>query len=82
MQWKRRKRIFNVAVLRRQYKDVKKAIPEQWLDDISKGGESENKMDVVLKCKDKWIDFNLGTVKMFYCFFRNSVFKKPVANQF
>ncbi len=68
---------FNVAVLRRQYKDVKKAIPEQWLDDISKGGgESENKMDVVLKCKDKWIDFNLGTVKMFLFFFRNSVFKK------
>ncbi len=73
---------FNVAVLRRQYEDVKKAIPEQWLDEISKGGKSENKMDVVLKCKDKWIDFNLGTVKMFYGFFINSVFKKPIANQF
>ncbi len=34
---------FNVSVLRRQYEDVKKAIPGQWLDDISKGGEVKTK---------------------------------------
>ncbi len=70
---------FNVSVLRRQYEDVKKAIPGQWLDDISKGGRSENKMDVFLKWKDKLIDFNLGTVKMFYCFFLEIQFIKNLS---
>lgn len=60
---------FNMSGLRRQYEDVKKAIPRQWLDEISKGGRSENKMEVFFKWKDKWIDLNLGTVGMFYCFF-------------
>lgn len=72
---------FNVMVLKKQYEDVKKAIPRQWLDEINKKVEKDNKITVFLKCKDKKVDFNLGTVKMFYEFFINRVFKKPVANQ-
>lgn len=71
---------FNVMVLKKQYEDVKKAIPRQWLDEIKRKGERENKMMVFLKCKEKRVDFSLGTVKMFYEFFINGVFKKPVAN--
>lgn len=59
---------FNVTVLKRQYEEVKKkAIPGQWLDD-NKGGEKEKKINVSLKCKDTMVNFNLGSVKMFYVF--------------
>lgn len=72
---------FNVMVLKKQYEEVKKAIPKQWLDEINKKEEKENKITVFVKCKDKKVDLNLGTVKMFYELFINRVFKKPVANQ-
>lgn len=73
---------YNENTLKKQYEEVKKAIPKEWVEEIQNEEKSENRMDVFLKRGDKLMVFNLCTVKMFYHFFVNSVFKKPIANQF
>lgn len=73
---------YNVNILKKQYEEVKKAIPKEWTKEIQNGEKTESRMDVFLKSGEKLMFFHLCTVKMFYHFFVKSVFKKPIANQF
>lgn len=72
---------YNVNTIKKQYEEVKNAIPEDWLNVIESGEKSENKIEVFLKLQEKFVDFKSCNVKWFYHYFRNSVFKKPLANQ-
>lgn len=72
---------YNVNTIKKQNEEVKNAIPEDWLNVIESGEKSENKIEVFLKLQEKFVDFKSCNVKWFYHYFRNSVFKKPLANQ-
>ncbi len=66
---------YNVNILKKQYEEVKKAIPKEWTKEIQNGEKTESRMDVFLKSGEKLMGFNLCTVNFFY-FFVKSVFKK------
>lgn len=72
---------YRVSTLKKQYDEVKKAIPKEWMNEIQSGNEKENKLEVFVKVQEKMVDFKSCHVRRFYQYFRNAVFKKPVANQ-
>lgn len=72
---------YNVNTIKKQYEEVKNAIPKDWLKVIQSGEKSDNKIEVVLKMQEKFVDFKSCNAQRFYHYFSNSVFKKPLANQ-
>lgn len=73
---------FEMTILKKQYEDLKQAIPKEWVKRIESKEKEDNKMEVLVKVGEKHVDFKLCAVKVFYICFRDSVFRKSLANQF
>lgn len=73
---------FNKQELKTKYEIIKNAIPKEWIEKVEtmEGGKEEKDVYVILGEK-LWF-LKECTVKMFYVFFRDMIFKKPVANKF
>ncbi len=65
-----------------KYDVIKNAIPQDWIKRIENMEEGKQKKDMYVKMGEKLYAFNECTVKIFYCIFRNAVFKKPVVNEY
>lgn len=74
----------NRNALKKQYDQIKEAIPKEWIINIEKQGKDseEDKMKVFLKAKGDKEPFYLSHIRTFYVLFRNSVFKEPAGNKF
>lgn len=73
----------NVKILEKQYEQVKEAIPRKWIEKVVEENDNEGeKMKVFIKEKGENVSFNQYSVKEMYVFFRNLVFKEPIALKF
>jgi len=73
---------FNEKELQNKYEIMKESIPKEWIKRIEDMEEEKQGKDVHVRLGEKLFAFNECTVKMFYCFFREGVFKKPKANEY
>lgn len=69
---------FNKKELRNKYEVIKEAIPKEWIKQIENMEEEKQEKEVFVNLGEKLYAFKECMVKMFYCFFREGVFKKPV----
>ncbi len=75
------KRVWRMK-LDRQYEDLKKAIPKDWIERIEnyESGEEDELPEVFFKRSNgEKVNFNLCKVRNFYSVFRSMAFTKPVA---
>lgn len=68
--------------IKNKYEIIKHAIPKQWITKIETMEEEKDEKDVNVMLGEKMWIFKECTVKMFYGFFRDAVFKKPIINEF
>lgn len=69
-----------ISSIKKQYEELKSAIPKEWLNEIQKWEKKEGKVEVYFTNQDKWMELRSGNVKMFYKVFREEVFTKPNSN--
>lgn len=65
-----------------KYEIIKNAIPKEWIKRIECMEEEPKEKNIYVKLGEKLCDFKECTVKMFYCVFRNGVFKEPIVNKY
>jgi hypothetical protein len=72
---------YDICCVKKQYEEMKNAIPNEWLNEIQSG---EGRKKGELKCffinQGKRMELKLGNLKMFYHVFMEKDFKKPNAN--
>lgn len=71
---------YDINNVKKQYKEMKSAIPKAWINEIQKEEKEEGKTEVYFVNQNKRIGFSLGNVKMFYQVLREEIFKKPNSN--
>ncbi len=71
---------YDLRSFKKQYEELKSAIPKEWLSEIQKGEKKEGKVEVYFTNQDKWMELRSGNAKMFYKVFREGVFKKTNSN--
>lgn len=71
---------YDISCVKKQYEEMKNAIPTEWLNEIQRGGVKEGRIQVFFINKDKRMELKLGNVKMFYQVFMEGAFKKPNSN--
>ena len=64
-----------------KYEIIKNAIPKEWIKRIECMEEQKGR-NMYVKLGEKMYDFKECTVKMFYCVFRDGVFKEPIVNKY
>lgn len=69
---------YDLRNVKKQYEELKSAIPKEWLNEIQKGEKKEGKVEVYLTNQDNWMELRSGNVKMFSKAFREEVFKNPI----
>lgn len=72
---------FSTQEIINKYEVIKNAIPKEWIERIENMEEGTGR-EFYVKVGEKCFDFKLCTVKMFYSFFRDGIFKIPIANEY
>ncbi len=65
-----------------KYEIIKNAIPKEWIKRIESVEGEQTEENIYVKLGGKMYDFKGCTVKMFYCVFRDGVFKEPIVNKY
>lgn len=64
------------------YETIKNAIPKEWIKRIDSMEEEQTEKNICVKLGGRLWEFKECTVKVFYCGFRDSVFKEPIVNKY
>lgn len=73
---------FNRQEIRNKYEILKTAIPKEWIKKIENMEEEKEEKDIYVRMGENLYGLKECTIKNFYCFFRDAVFKKPIANEY
>lgn len=65
-----------------KFEIIKNAIPKEWIKRIENMDGERKEKEIYVKLAEKLYDFKGCTVKMFYCSFRDGVFKEPIVNKY
>lgn len=72
---------YDISCVKKQYEEMKIAIPNEWLNEIQSGeGRKQGEFKCFFINQNKRMEFKLGNVKMFYNIFMGEAFKKPNSN--
>ncbi|MGL4765398.1 MAG: hypothetical protein ACRC2N_10280, partial [Aeromonas sp.] len=70
------------SVIKKQFDQIKQAIPKEWIEGIGKKSEGTSKVEVFFKETGNKMSIESCPLKCFYNFFRRMIFVHPIANAF